>query len=231
MPPKSLAGRRTAKASAAESRASAIEGMMRVIEASPTVDDIGASRSRREILDAAARLLRTNGYWATTLRDIAAAVGIKAGSIYYHFASKDEIVAAVMNDGVERVQAAVTAALDALGPEAGVRARIETAIRAHLQALLAHGDYTSAGLKAYADAPESVRQAARAHRRSYEVIWEDLVAELIATGTVPSDVSPEAMRLALLGMMNWSPEWYRPERHRIEDLARDFAAIVTRVGS
>jgi len=43
--------------------------------------------TRRQILDAAAKLLRQNGYASTSLRDIAAATGMKAGSLYYHFAS------------------------------------------------------------------------------------------------------------------------------------------------
>jgi len=48
--------------------------------------------SRGQILDAAARMLRRQGYGNTTLRKIAEVAGIQAGSIYYHFASKDEIM-------------------------------------------------------------------------------------------------------------------------------------------
>ena len=118
-------------------------------------------KSRRDILDAAARILRRRGYHATTLRTIADAVGIKAGSIYYHFASKDEIIAAVMNDGVDAVHRAVTEALAGLAANASLEERLETAIRAHLHALLEFGDYTSAGLNAYSEAPEPVRDAAR----------------------------------------------------------------------
>lgn len=183
---------------------------------------------RRVILDAAARILRHNGFKATTLRDIAAAVGIKAGSIYYHFASKDALVAAVMNDGVERVQEAVTGALTHLPPMAGPAERLEAAVAAHLHALLEYSDYTSAGLKAFTDAPEAVRAAARPVRKRYEEVWDAIVADLVAAGLTPSDVPAETLALAILGMMNWSPEWYRADRHAIDRLARDFAAIVLR---
>jgi AcrR family transcriptional regulator len=189
-------------------------------------EETAGDRSRREILDAAAGFMRANGYRATTLRDIAAAVGIKAGSIYYHFASKDEIVAAVMNDGVDRVFDGVDAALKALPPKANAAARLEAAINAHLHALLEHGDYTSAGLKAYSDAPDSVRKAARPHRRRYEAVWDNLIADLAAPGLIPANVTQEAMRLAVLGLMNWSPEWYRPQIHSIEKLSKEFAAIL-----
>ncbi len=81
----------------------------------------------------------------------------------------------MLSDGVERREAAVAAVLEALGPGAHPRERLETAIRAHLHALHAYGDYTSAGLKAYADAPEAVRRAASdpaaATRRSGTGSW------------------------------------------------------------
>jgi len=185
-------------------------------------------QSRREILDAAARLLRTQGYRATTLRDIAEAVGIKAGSIYYHFNSKDEIVAAVMNDGVDRVYEAVTAALRELPSTSSQRERLVAAITAHLSALLEHSDYTSAGLKSYHDAPDTVRAAARQHRRRYEAVWSQLIGEITASRSGPDKVSPETLRRAALGMMNWSPEWYRTGRYSINTLANEFAAILLR---
>ncbi len=192
------------------------------------VDETAGSRSRREILDAAARCLRSHGYYATTLRDIAAAVGMKAGSIYYHFVSKDEIVAAVMNEGVDRVFDSVESVLRSLPPDTDLRLRVGAAIRAHLSALLEYSDYTSAGLKAFSNAPESVRQAARAHRRRYEAIWGKLIDELMRAGRAPPGASAETLRLAVLGLMNWSPEWYRSKRHSIETLAREFAAILVR---
>ncbi len=184
--------------------------------------------SRREILDAAASLLRQHGYKSTTLRDIAAIVGMKAGSLYYHFASKDEIVAAVMNDGVDHVVKAVSDALAGLPEKATPRTRIEVAVRAHLEALLRYGDYTSVGLKAYSEVPETVRSIARPHRKRYEAIWSDLIRELVDAGLAPESVSPEALTLAIFGMMNWSPEWYRSRRHSLAKIARDFAAIVVR---
>ena len=67
--------------------------------------------TRRQILNAAAKLLRQNGYASTSLRDIAAATGMKAGSLYYHFASKEELAETVMAEGIDLVRAAVRKAL------------------------------------------------------------------------------------------------------------------------
>jgi AcrR family transcriptional regulator len=190
-------------------------------------EPIGA-KSRREILDATARLLRSQGYKATTLRDIAEEVGIRAASIYYHFESKEEIASTVMNEGVDWVFDAVTAALARLPASAGIRDRVTAAVAAHLNALHKHSDYTSAAMRSYADAPEPVRHAARQHRRRYEAIWVKLIDEAVAGGAAPAGVSSETLRLAALGMLNWSPEWYRAGRQSIERLAAEFAAILLR---
>jgi TetR/AcrR family transcriptional regulator, transcriptional repressor for nem operon len=51
--------------------------------------------SREKIMDTATRLAQAHGYGGLSIRDLAAAVGIKASSIYYHFPGKAELAAAV----------------------------------------------------------------------------------------------------------------------------------------
>lgn len=183
--------------------------------------------ARRQILDAAAALLR-QGYDATTTREIASRVGIKAGSIYHHFASKDDIVGTVVNEGVRVVHDAVTAALEALGPSASPRERMQAAIKAHLRASLEHSDYTSASIRAFAFLPTAVQEGCRVERRRYEEIWRELVAEAAAAGLLAPAVSQDSVRLLLLGAVNWAGEWYRPERMSIDEIAHDFAASILR---
>jgi AcrR family transcriptional regulator len=187
--------------------------------------------ARRQILDAAAHLLKHQGYEATTTRAIATAVGIKGGSIYHHFPSKDAIVGEVVNEGVRVVYDAVVAALAALPAHAPARRRLETAIKTHLLASLEHSDYTSACIRTYAFLPESVRWECRAERRRYEKLWRDLVAEIFEAGLIDEKLSPDSVRLMLLGAINWAGEWYRPGRMGIDEIARDFAGCVLGPGS
>jgi AcrR family transcriptional regulator len=72
-------------------------------DGSRSSDGSRSKESRAQILAAAARLFREQGYAATTLRQIAAAAGIQAGSIYYHFASKDDILIEVLDAGIAAV--------------------------------------------------------------------------------------------------------------------------------
>jgi AcrR family transcriptional regulator len=183
--------------------------------------------ARRQILDAAAALLR-QGYDATTTREIAARVGIKAGSIYHHYPSKEAIVSAVVNEGVRVVHEAVTGALAALGSSASPRERMQAAIKAHLLSSLEHSAYTSASIRAFAFLPAAVQEDCRVERRRYEEIWRGLVTEAAAAGLLAPGVSQDAVRLLLLGAVNWAGEWYRPERMSIDEIARDFAASILR---
>jgi AcrR family transcriptional regulator len=77
-----------------------------------------AIETRRQILLAAAALFRDKGYKATTLRDIARAVGIGAGSFYYYFRSKEEVLHEVLDRGIETVDNMVRGAVNVLPPSA-----------------------------------------------------------------------------------------------------------------
>jgi AcrR family transcriptional regulator len=163
----------------------------------------------RQILDAAAWLLRHRGYEATTTRAIAERVGIKAGSIYHHFSSNES----------------VTAALDALPAKADPRSRLQAAITAHLLSSLEHSDYTSACIRAFAFLPAELRKTCRLERRRYEDIWREIVVDAAEAGYIPEGVSLDAARLMLLGAVNWAGEWYRPNRVSIDQISASFAKL------
>lgn len=183
------------------------------------------SGSRRLILDTAARLLRSGGYHQTTLREIAEAVGIRKASLYYHFASKEEIVEAVVNDGVRFVHDAVVAALAATR-NAPPRQRLEAAIGAHLTALHGNSAYTCASIKVFTFGQTPTPESVRGVRRAYEDVWRELIGELQASGTLSVQRSPDALRLFLLGALNGSIDWYRPGRFDVAALAAEFTALI-----
>src|SRR5690242_15883054 len=79
----------------------------------PAEDEAAAGR-RQKIMTEAARLFATRGFDATKIRDIAAAAGILGGSIYYYFASKEEIFLAVHTAGMETVASAVKSAIEGI---------------------------------------------------------------------------------------------------------------------
>jgi len=87
------------------------------------IPDIGVGTPREQVLEAAARLFTSKGFAATSTREIAEAVGIRQASLYYHFAGKDEILAALLATTVRPTQIVVEEIVGLVPPE-----RVETAL-------------------------------------------------------------------------------------------------------
>jgi TetR/AcrR family transcriptional regulator, cholesterol catabolism regulator len=182
--------------------------------------------SRQRILDNAARLFRANGYAATSLGDIAAASGMRTASLYYHFASKEALVTAMLQISAERTSAAAAAAVAALPVEAPFAARLAAAIAAHLEQLLGHADYTSADLRIINQVPESVRRVVLPIRQDYARWWQSLLEQGRRAGAVRPDCDLKLVRMLLLGALNWASEWYKPDRGPVAPIARECARLV-----
>jgi AcrR family transcriptional regulator len=172
-----------------------------------------------QILDEAARLFAAEGFHGTSVRDIVRAVDMLPGSLYYHFATKEALLAAVYAEGVRRISEAVKAAI------AGERdpwERLEVACVAHLEGLLNAGDYAQVVIRVRpADAPSVAGELVK-RRDEYETLFVDLVQALpLARG-----VDRRSVRLMLLGALNWSQTWYRPGRDSPRTIARRFVSLL-----
>lgn len=165
--------------------------------------------TRRQILDETAKLLRMNGYASTSLRDIAAAMGMKAGSLYYYFASKEELAETIMTEGIDRVREAVKKALAAQPADADPLDNIAVAIKAHLMALHVSGDYASANIRCFTHVPDEMKLRMRKVRKRYEADWRKLIGAAREAGRLAEDVDDDALRYVLFGAMNWTLEWLR----------------------
>lgn len=183
------------------------------------------SDSRRLILDTAARLFKEEGWAATSLRDIAGECGIKAGSIYYHFASKDEIVAEVLRIGVQTTFDQVRQAVDALPARASADAILRTAIRAHLRAMFHLSDYTVANLRIFGQVPPPIRAGHAALRNDYEDYWSQLFARCARADDLDPGRDLRLARYFLIGAMNATLDWFHTGRLSIEDIGDELTAL------
>ena len=110
-----------------------INASLQTLVGSGHVSDPDSPRGR--LLATAARLFREKGYERTTVRDLAAAVGIQSGSIFHHFRSKEEILKAVMTDTIHLITHRMRAAVQA---GATPLARLRSLIRCELESV--HGE-------------------------------------------------------------------------------------------
>lgn len=163
------------------------------------------SNGRQRVLDAAAERFVVQGYAATTLRQIAGDVGIKAGSIYHHFPSKDALFEAILAHGIDvMVDAFERVETDA---PAATRDRLAAHVRAHLGALFEHGSYTAAHVTAFFTAPPEVRGELVQRRDAYEHRWNGLLADVFPK---VEDRRRHLQRLLLFGALNSTIEWFDP---------------------
>jgi len=156
---------------------------------------------RQDLLDAAAGLICRRGYHATSMRDIARATDMLPGSIYYHFASKEELLLAIYAEGVRRIAARVDGAVArATAP----MKRLEAACIAHLEMLLADSNYAQVVVRVLPEDVPAVSARLTALRDDYEDRFRGLIAAL----ALPR-ARRRYTRLTLLGALNGAQGWYR----------------------
>ncbi len=171
----------------------------------PVIDQSRRRRSHNRIqplLDAAAKLFASKGYRETTMRDIGAEVGMQAGSVYYHFKSKEELLLAVYAMAVDGIEARLLAALE--GVEDPWR-RLEVAVVTHLETILDRNDYSSVMIGVTPDKAEDIVAELVALRDRYESHFIQIIEDLpLAVRT-----DRRLLRLMLLGALNSTRNWYR----------------------
>lgn len=173
-----------------------------------------------QILDAAARLFCTQGFQATTVRDIARAVGMLPGSLYCHFATKEDLLAAIYQRGVDRISSAMQ---EAVARQHEPWARLEAASVAHLEAVLRDDDYARVVVRVLPAEVGTVGAQLVQARDRYEALWVGLVKAL----PLPPRTDRRALRLLLLGALNGAQAWYRPDGPLTpRALARQFTTLL-----
>ena len=184
-----------------------------------------SSVTRQLILDAAAKTLSRNGYHGTYLKDIAASINMQAGSLYYHFSSKDALMQEVLNKSVQLIYDIVVYEVEQLGENPKFYDLLKSAIRGHLIAVLRHADYTLASIRNYGQIPETVHIAAQADRDAYENFWRSLFEQAEVEGVIRPDVNMSMLRLAIFGSMNWATIWYVESGSSVEEIAESQADL------
>ncbi len=175
--------------------------------------------SRQEILRTAARLFQQRGYDATSMNDVAAALKLSKGGLYHHFQSKDEILFEIMNHAMEITQERV---VDPVRGIAAPEERLRALIRLHIEVVLSPRDREiTVMLHENHPLPPALRKRINSRKKDYIHFLENLIAEVQrkvqdevqekGRQQTKIKVSPRAAAFALLGMINWIYQWYKPE--------------------
>lgn len=160
---------------------------------------------RGRVLRAAAHLFCSQGYERTTVRDLARVVGIQSGSLFHHFKTKQDILHAVMEEGI-RYNLAGMEALVAEGRSA--RETLLGLIRAELESINGDtGDAMTVLVHEWKALEPDNQTRLLELRERYEKLWLDVLAELRQQGLVQHD--PFVWRRLLFGGISWTRMWYQ----------------------
>jgi AcrR family transcriptional regulator len=194
------------------------------VAARPEQEDEGrAAIRRRQVLTVASELFAKKGFEATSIRDIATAVGMMSGSLYYHFASKEDLYIAVQDASISKIFNAVAQAIVGV---ADPWDRLEAAAIAHVEAMLDRSGFRVLVTPLFPPGlDEKVRDELVAQRDRFERMIDTVIADL----PLPASLDRRIFRRHYLGALNWVPVWYDPDGPVAPaDIVRQFIATLRR---
>ncbi|MFE0188363.1 TetR/AcrR family transcriptional regulator [Streptomyces sp. NPDC058989] len=181
---------------------------------------------RRELLAAAAEVFAVQGYDATTVRQIADAVGMLAGSLYYHFDSKESMLDEILSTFLEELWDGYDAVLAAsLGPRETIEALVTESFREIDRHRAAVAIYQKEARHLAAHQPRFGYLADS--QRKFERAWLGTLERGVADGGFRADLDIRLTYRFVRDTVWVAASWYRPgARHRPEEIARQYLSMV-----
>jgi AcrR family transcriptional regulator len=179
-------------------------------------------KNREQILESAAEIFRIKGYHAASMQDIANAVHLQKASLYHYFSGKQEILLALLDQALDMLFERVSAVL---ALELPANEKLCQAMRIYLGILEEHAALTSVLLLEHRSLDPEYHDRHIPRRDRFERLWRDLIQEGIQSGIFRS-TDPAMTARALLGVMNWTITWYRPDGNlSMEQISDRFSSL------
>lgn len=176
-----------------------------------------------DIVTAAAKVFRTKGYHAATVRDIAEEVGILKGSLYHHFESKEALLYLVVKEPIAQMYRTIAEIAAADGQASQ---KLRRAIFAHLEAFDRHHPHLFVYLREREAVKRRFREMIGFSPKEYERCWQQILREGVESGEFRPDLDIQVASYGLLGMLNWLYKWYDPNgRLNVQQVAEQLTSL------
>jgi AcrR family transcriptional regulator len=180
--------------------------------------------SAAKIYEVATRLFGDQSYPATSMRDISQAVGILPGSLYSHISGKEALLFSIVESGVTKYLEAVAPIAESADP---ADVRLRAAIAAHVAVVAQNIQLTLVAFHQWKYLEDTNRRRVIDMRNAYEDMFTRIVQDGIDTGVFTTAHDARFSVLAILGMLNWVPEWFSPNgKASTEEVAEALADVV-----
>jgi AcrR family transcriptional regulator len=182
-----------------------------------------AKVSRDDIINAAMHLFNQNGYHATSMQDIAHAVAIRKPSLYHHFDSKEAILLAILDAGMDRL---ITVLDGIANSDQPCMEKLRSAIHCHAITIADNPEGASVFLREDRGLGDEYLAHYLARRDHFESLFRQIIQEGVDKG-VFREIDVTIAVHGVLGMVNWMTRWYRTEgRLSAEEIADHFTDLV-----
>jgi len=168
-----------------------------MVETAPAIRTTSDLR-RSEVLEAAAYLFATNGFHATGMRELATRLQIKAGSLYHHTASKDQLLNRVCEIGMEQLFLSLDRAID---PRQGFAATIRAIMLGHAQLLRNYGSFLRCYQNEYTNLSGEVSERMRGELSGFHRRLEKVFEQAIASGEARPGLDTRGARQAIIALL------------------------------
>ena len=184
---------------------------MRAIKNPFTVPESGEPDRLAEIYRAAARIICEKGYDATSMNDIAEAVGLTKAGLYHHISGKSDLLFRIMNFGLDLLEEQVIAPARVVGD---AESRLRAIITNHVRLITSHStpqgnSYVTIIVDEVGGLTPVNRRKVDERKRTYVDLIRNTLKELSNEGKL-SGVDVTAASFGLLGMILWLSRWYKP---------------------
>lgn len=188
---------------------------------------------RQEIIRAAGEVFLARGYQGTTFKDIAAVLGLDRATLYYYFASKQEIFQSATSSAVERNAHAAEALAERDAPSVDkvselLRFMLDSYTRLDYPYMFVFLDEDVSRISKGEEGRRWGRSV-RALSDRFQAAVDRIFEEAIRTGQFTTDVPPEILTQMVIGMVCETRRWFRPGgKHSADTIARYFSETLLR---
>ena len=185
-----------------------------------------SAEREKSIHAAALRIFRQKGYHAASMQNIADAVGLYKGSLYYYVSSKEELLVRLFEGRADQVLGELRVITDGTGT---CTEQLRAMVRAYVLGVLRNLDSVRVYLHEEHVLPPAALRHVHAEQRTMRDLFEGVIGDGMRDGTFVG-TDPKLAALALLGMCTWVHRWYRPRGRLTETaIADDFAERAIRM--
>jgi len=168
---------------------------------------MNSKKAKKSVFEVAAEVFHRKGYDNTSMSDVAEAAGLTKAGLYHHVSSKESLLFTVLDSGLDFTESYVMKPLESVPDPLE---RLKTMIDLHLRLVLEERNLEVTGLL-HECKTLSPSDRARIDKRKKEYVrmTTKLISDVVKKFSI-KDVNPKLAAFALLGMLNWTYQWYKP---------------------